>query len=239
MKIGLARCAGFRWWMAAIAVAAVACGAACAEHGAYGAEHGAESAPADAPHHGDAAGHGAHIGHANASPGLETNPADVRSDLAIFTFVVFLVLLVVLWKFAWGPIAKGLEKREHSIADDIAAAKRAHEEARQLLAEHERKLAGTAEQVREMIEQARRDGEHVKAEILAEAKAGADAERVRAINDIEAATDQALHSLAEKSANLAVELTGKILQSKLSPEDHSRLIREAMSRFPDSQPSEN
>ncbi len=116
--------------------------------------HAAAAHDAGADHAAGHAGHDAHIGQANASPGLETNPADIKSDLALFTFVVFLVLLGVLWKFAWGPIAAGLEKREHSIAEEIASAKRAHEEAKQLLAEHERKLAGTAEEIHAMIEAA-------------------------------------------------------------------------------------
>ena len=177
------------------------------------------------------AGHGAHIGHAGASPSLETDPAEIKSDLALFTFVVFLILLGVLGKFAWGPIAAGLEKREQSIAEEIEAAKQAHEEARQLLAEHERKLAGTAAEVHAMIEAARRDAERLRSEILAEAKASADSERARGVRDIEAATEQALQQLAERSANLAVELAGKIVATHLSAGDHSRLIQEAMNGF--------
>ena len=89
------------------------------------------------------------------------------------------------------------------------------------------------------MEEARRDAEHTKQAILAEAKAGAEAERNRALQDIETATDQALKSLAERSAELAVELAGKILQSKLSAADHARLIQEAMAKFPQSTASSN
>lgn len=230
--IGAAWRVGFAWIVGAVAVAALVAPSRSEEPAAQAAaDHDAAAGEHAGPH--------VHIGHANASPGLETNPADIKSDLAVWTFVVFLLLLGVLWKFAWGPLATGLEKREHSIADEIAAAQRAHEEAKQLLADHERRLAGAADEVRAMIEQARRDGEQVKAEILAEAKAGADAERTRAIHDIEAATVQALHSLAEKSADIVVDLAGKIVQSKLSPEEHSRLVREAVGRFSAAAPSEN
>lgn len=184
-------------------------------------------------------GHGSHIGHANASASLETDPAEIKPDLAVFTLIVFLILFGVLWKFAWGPITAGLDKREHSISDEIDGAKRAHEEANRLLAEHERKLAGTAAEIHAMIEAGRRDAERLKAEILAEAKAGADAERVRGVRDIEAATDQALQRLAERSANLAVDLAGKIVSTKLSDADHSRLIQEAVGRFAEAKPSAN
>jgi F-type H+-transporting ATPase subunit b len=167
------------------------------------------------------------------------DPTEVSLDLATFTFVVFLLVLAILWKFAWGPISEALERREHSIAEHIAAAERSHEEAKQLLAQHEAKLAGAAAEVRELIEEARRDAEVTRQQILAEAKAGADAERQRAVRDIESATDSALKSLAERSATLAVELAGKIVQTKLSSDEHNRLIQEALAKFPQGEPARN
>jgi F-type H+-transporting ATPase subunit b len=170
---------------------------------------------------------------------LAEDPTEVSLDLATFTFIVFLLVLAILWKFAWGPISAALEKREHSIAEHIAATQRAHEEAKQMLAAYEAKLTGAAGEVRELIEEARRDAEVTKQQILAEAKAGADAERQRALRDIEAATDSALKSLAERSATLAVELAGKIVQSKLSSDEHNRLIQDALARFPKAEPARN
>jgi F-type H+-transporting ATPase subunit b len=181
------------------------------------------------------AGAAAHAGGEQA----EADPLSFDPDLAVWTIFVFVVLLLVLWRFAWGPISKGLELREQTIAEHIAAVERAHEDAKRLLAEHERKLAGAADEVRALMEEARRNAEHAKQEILTEAKASADAERKRALHDIEAATDQALKSLAERSADLAVELAGKIVQSKLSASDHTRLIQEAVARFPQSHASHN
>jgi F-type H+-transporting ATPase subunit b len=183
----------------------------------------------------------AHIGgpQTPADAALAADPTEISLDLATFTFVVFLLLLAILWKFAWGPISAALEKREHSIAEHIAATQRAYDEAKQTLAAHEAKLAGAAAEVRELIEEARRDAEVTKQQILAEAKSGADAERQRALRDIEAATDSALKSLAERSATLAVELAGKIVQSKLSADEHSRLIQDALARFPKAEPARN
>jgi F-type H+-transporting ATPase subunit b len=177
-------------------------------------------------------GHHEHIGHAGMDAKQADNPAEVRSDLALFTFVVFLFLLAILWKFAWGPISAGLDKREQGIANDIEGARLRNEEAKQLLADYEKRLSGAAGEVRDLIEQGRRDAEHVKQQILAEAKTAAEAEKERAVRDIESATDQALKSLAERSANLAVELAGKIVGTKLKAEDHSRLIQEAIAKFP-------
>jgi F-type H+-transporting ATPase subunit b len=179
-----------------------------------------------------------HIGLANPGPTVE-DPSEFKSDLALWTFVVFLLLLAVLWKFAWGPIEAALEKREQIIHEHLAAAERSHEEAKAMLAEYERKLASAADEVRAMLEEARRDAEHTKQQILVEAKAGADAERARALRDVEAATDAALKQIGERGANLAVELAGKIVGAKLSAADHSRLISEAVTKFPTTSPSNN
>jgi F-type H+-transporting ATPase subunit b len=59
------------------------------------------------------------------------------------------------------------------------------------------------------------------------------------LRDIETAADQAIESLAERSAQLAVELAGKILKSKLTTDDHARLIKEAVSKFATSASSNN
>src|SRR4029079_4054523 len=56
-----------------------------------------------------------HSGTANAGPGLE-KPEEYKSDLAIATFIVFLVLLAILWKFAWGPIVAALGRGEQMVA---------------------------------------------------------------------------------------------------------------------------
>jgi F-type H+-transporting ATPase subunit b len=176
---------------------------------------------------------------AGAKDEASVDPLIFDPDLAIFSLVVFVALLVVLKKFAWGPIIEALEGREKNIANHIAQAERSHEEAKRLLAQYEQKLSAAANDVRELMDEARRDAEHAKQDILAEAKAGAEAERTRALRDIEAAADQAMESLAQRSAQLAVDLAGKILQSKLSSADHAKLIEEAMAKFPKSTPSAN
>lgn len=185
--------------------------------------------------HGDAAGTGAahgdghaHLGHA----GVDTNPGQLKGDLAVFTAVVFLLLVVILRKFAWKPISEGLEKREHHIAHEIAAAENANAEAKRLLGEYQKKLDASQLEVRAIIDEARRDAEHTAQQIAAKAKADAETEMRRAMREVETAKDQALKELAETAANQALALAGKLLQQKLQPADHARLIDEALAKFP-------
>ena len=154
-----------------------------------------------------------------------------RGDLTIWTAVVFLLVLAILYKAAWGPISEGLQKRESEIAGQIAEAQRKNEEARQLLADYEKKLAAAQEEVRSLIEQGRRDAEKVGQQLLEKAREEAGIERQRAVQQIESATLAALKELADRSATLAVDLAGKIVGAQLKAADHSRLIEQAVTEF--------
>jgi F-type H+-transporting ATPase subunit b len=155
----------------------------------------------------------------------------ISKDLSFWTTVVFLCLLAVLWKFAWKPIAAALDKRETGIADKIAQAEAANTEAKRLLAEHERRLADAKTEVHGILDQGRRDAEKLGQELLEKARAEVAAEQVRGKQEIEAAADAAVKGLADKSAQLAVELAGKIVGTKLNPKDHARLIEQAVGGF--------
>jgi F-type H+-transporting ATPase subunit b len=172
----------------------------------------------------------------SGSAGADMNPINVngvnfRGDLTIWTAVVFLVVLAILWRFAWGPIAQGLTKREQEIASQIAEAHRSNEEAKQLLADYEKKLADSKQEVHGILEQGRRHAEEIGRQMIDRAKEDAAAERERALQQIEAATAGALKELAQRSATLATELAGKILGARLNPQDHARLVAEAVTKF--------
>ena len=109
----------------------------------------------------------------------------------------------------------------------LPQAERNHEEAKRLLAEYEQQLAGAADEVRELLEEARRDAEHTKQSILAEAKKGPKPRRRGRCAISSRRPTRAMESLAEQSADLAVDLAGKIVRAQLSKDDHARLIQEA------------
>ncbi|MFM8633957.1 MAG: F0F1 ATP synthase subunit B [Planctomycetia bacterium] len=186
-------------------------------------------------------GHSTEIGH-NVPTGVSQSafesPAWFQTDLAVWSFAVFLVLLALLTKFAWRPIMQGLEKREEGIARQIAETKAANEEAKRMLASYERRLAEASEEVRGMLEEARRDAESTKQSIVAEARKAAEDERTRATHEIKLAKDDALSQIAEKAGHLAVEVAGKFLREKLGTDDQSRLVRDSIASL-SSRPSVN
>jgi len=158
-------------------------------------------------------------------------PLDPQPDLALWSLVVFLVFVFVLWKFAWGPLSKALDDREAKIAHDIAAAESARKKAEQMLADHERKLAGVQDEVREIIAEARRDADHTKQDIMATAQKEADASKNRAISEINRAKEAALKELFDTMAGQVADATEFVLGRSVTDQDQGRLINEALSQF--------
>jgi F-type H+-transporting ATPase subunit b len=206
-------------------------------------DHPAES-KAEAKHEADATGHTESIGehaaadhhdemdltHGNATANI-ANPADIRFDMSIYSFVVFLLLLAVLYKFAWGPIATALERRENTIARQIEEARLASEKGEQLLRQYDAKLAAATEESRQIVAGARKDAELAKDKIVAEAREGAQRERDRAVSDITIAKNQALDQIAQKSVETAVSLAGNILRREVKPQEHEAIIGDAINQF--------
>ena len=200
----------------------------------------AEAAPGKAEAHAPAAKAGEHaagdhhdetdLGHGNATP-AQTNPAEFRFDMAIFSFVVFLILLAVLYKFAWAPIATALEQREETIARQIEEARQASEKAQQQLRDYETKLAAATNEARQIVAQSRKDAEVAKDKIVAEARDAAAKERDRAVAEIGAAKNQALDEIAQRSVQTAISLASKVIRREVKPQEHEALIGEAINEF--------
>lgn len=161
-----------------------------------------------------------------------TNPLTGDPDLAIFTGIIFVVLLAVLYALAWKPLMAGLDQRESSIADMIADAKRGSDEAAKKLEQYEQKLAAAAIEAQEIVEKARRDAHTAGEKLIADAHSGADRERQRAVSDITAAKNAALQEIADQSTDLAFNVARKLIQKELNPADHAALIRESLEQFP-------
>jgi len=166
----------------------------------------------------------------DAAPGpMTATGQDV--DLAIWSFITFVVFLAVLKKYAWGPLIEALDKRESGVLDNIAAAEAARLKAEKMLAEHAAKLDKVQDEVREILAEARRDAEYTKNDIMATAQREAEATRQRAVQDIERARDQAMDELFAHMGRVVSEATEQVIGRALTGADNDRLIEEALSGF--------
>ncbi len=147
---------------------------------------------------------------------------------AIWTLVIFLLVVFVLGKFAWGPILNTLQTRESFIHEAFAKAKRDRDEAEARLREYEARLASARNEATAIVDEGRRDAEVVKRRIEADARAEADKTIERAKREIQIATDTATKELYTLSAKLATQLAAQVIGRELSPQDHQRLISDAI-----------
>jgi F-type H+-transporting ATPase subunit b len=154
-----------------------------------------------------------------------------RLDLGCWTLVVFLVLYLVLRRTAWKRIRAGLEKREGGIREAIEDARRSRDEAQRLRNEIEAELKKVPEKVSGLMDDARREGQRLTEEMTAKARADIQGERDRLRREIETARDQALHELWSQTAQLATLVSAKAIRRELSPEDHRRLVDDALAEL--------
>lgn len=149
----------------------------------------------------------------------------------IWTLVIFLAVLFILGRFAWKPLLSGLQHREKFIHDSLASARRDREEAEARLKELTAGLENARQEAGMIVDEGRRNAEAVKRRIEDDARRNAEALIERAKREIGIARDTALRDLHEESAKLAMEMAGAVLKRQLTPEDHRRLVGEALAKL--------
>ena len=147
---------------------------------------------------------------------------------AIWTLVIFILVIVVLGKFAWGPLLSALQQREQFIRSSLQEAKDDREAAEARLQEYELRLQEAAAEATQIVEQGRQDADKAKVRIEETARTEADKLVDRAKREIDLARQAAIKDLYATSAGLATDIAGKVLKRELSPRDHERLIQESI-----------
>lgn len=147
---------------------------------------------------------------------------------AIWTLVIFVLVVVVLGKFAWGPLLNALQQREQFIRNSLQEAKDDREAAEARLREYETRLQEATNEATQIVEEGRQDAERAKARIEETARTEADKMLERARREIDLARQSAIKDLYATSAELATDIAEKVLKRELSSQDHERLIQESI-----------
>jgi F-type H+-transporting ATPase subunit b len=147
---------------------------------------------------------------------------------ALWTLVIFVLVVVILGKFAWGPILKMLQDREAFIHKSLADAKRDREDADARLKEYTGKLQAAHREMAEMMAQAQRDSQRLREEMKQKAKAEAETILTNAQRQIQLETARALQQIRHEAADMSVMIASKLLQRNLSKEDNAKLIEDAL-----------
>lgn len=140
------------------------------------------------------------------------------------TLIAFAIIWFVLAKYAWPAIVGMLDKREAKIKDDLDSAEAAKIEAQQSLDEYKRQLAEARREAAGILDEARRAGEQVKADITAQAQAQAEEMISKAKMTIEKEKVAAIADLQSSVADLSVSVAGRLIGEDLSDDAQRKLV---------------
>lgn len=165
---------------------------------------------------------------------LAASLIEPQPGLAIWTLVTFLLVAIVLrWK-VWGPLMGIIEAREKNIEDAVEAARREREEAERLLTEQQAEAEKARKETAELIRQNRAEVEKAKEELMAKARAEADAFLAQARRTIEDERRKALADVREVAVSLAMGAAGKLIEKNLDDAAQRKLATDYLESLPKS-----
>lgn len=179
------------------------------------------------PHaaHGPEAVHAEGDAHASPTPFAGTIAQSVAAAL------VFLFLVAVLYKLAWGPILSGLQDRESKIKADLENAERSSRDAAATLANYKKQLADAQVEAGRVISAARTDAEKTAAQIREQTQSEITAMKQRATADITAAKQDALNQIYTQVATISTQVASQILKRQINPADQQALVDQSLAEL--------
>jgi F-type H+-transporting ATPase subunit b len=157
---------------------------------------------------------------------------DLNPGLTLWTAITFLLLLVVLSRFAWGPIVKMLAERESTIRDAIESAKKERAEAERLLGEQKASLVTAQRQAAELARRNQQEVEALRQELTTRARKEADELVTTARQQIADEISKARAELKAQVADLAIDAAGRLVKANLDDKAQRALVEEYIAQLP-------
>ena len=167
-----------------------------------------------------------------ALPLLAGGLTDIDLMLTVSTVILFTLFVIVLSKFAWGPLLSAIDEREKSIRDAIESSRKANAEAAAVLAQHQELVRQIGAEREEIIKKATKEAEEFRADLMNKARSDGEDIVRRAKAQIERESAVALAKLREEVADLAVLGASKIVASSMTPEAQKKLVAEFVGSLP-------
>jgi len=165
-----------------------------------------------------------------AAPALAQEEAPKANLLApnlglmAWTLIIFVILAIVLSRFAFGPITASVRAREAALEEALTAAKRDREDAARLLAEQRAALDASRGEAQKIIVDARAAAERVRAELVEQAHAEQTNMLERARQEIESEKVRAIGQLRREAVDLAIAGASKVIDRNLDQAANRQLV---------------
>jgi F-type H+-transporting ATPase subunit b len=142
--------------------------------------------------------------------------------------LIFLVVLGVLYRVAWGPLLRILNERRARIAQGVEATERAKQELEAAEKERQAKLEEARREAQAILDRIAKQAEDLRKELEAKAREQAETLIVKARAEINQEREKAVEDLREQVADLAVMAAGRIIGESLDAKKHRELIERAI-----------
>ena len=162
---------------------------------------------------------------AQEGPGL----FDINTGLSLWALIVFLILLLLLHRFAWGPILNALGTREQNIQSSIDDAARLRKEASDALDEHRLQLREARHEARHIIAEAKEAAARLGSEMEAKAREESAAIVQRARREIEVERDAVLEAIRRETVGLALAAASRLVRQRLDAREDRELVNDYLS----------
>lgn len=161
-----------------------------------------------------------------AEEGAKPNLLDPHFGLMFWTVVIFVLLLVLLNRYAFGPIIGAVQERERAITDAMAAAARDRDEAAKLLAEQRKAIEAARNEAQRYIAEGKATGESMRAEMLEQTRQQQAGLLERARKEIESEKVKAIDALRREAVDIALAGAGRLIGQKLDAASDRKLVEE-------------
>ncbi|PZX05884.1 ATP synthase F0 subcomplex B subunit [Psychrobacillus insolitus] len=157
--------------------------------------------------------------------GTGLNIWDILATLFFFT-----LLMLLLKKVAWGPLMGIMTQREELVASEIVAAETSRKESQRLLEEQRDLLKEARTEAIAIVENAKKQGDVTRDEIITIARNEAIHLKESAIRDIDTEKERAIAAVRQEVVSLSVLAASKVLGKEVSEEDNRALIEQTIAK---------
>jgi len=145
-----------------------------------------------------------------------------------WTAVTFILLVLILGKFAWRPILQTLDEREKRIKESLEQAETARLTAKKTLEEQTQIIENARKEAQEILAKTRKAADVTKEEILKKANVEAGHLVDKAKKEIELSRDKAMEDIRDLAVDLSMSATRQLIGRSLDKKDHESLIQQSL-----------
>ncbi|SMO67214.1 F0F1 ATP synthase subunit B [Melghirimyces algeriensis] len=142
----------------------------------------------------------------------------------LFQVGAVLILMLLLKRYALGPMMKVMNERQEHIEQQLTIADEKRAEAEKMVSEQKEALIQAREEAKELLERAKVQKERESEEILQDARKRADRMIQDAKEEIALEKEKAIKELRNEVGNLSVSLASKLIEKEVKVKDQSKLV---------------